>query len=333
MQLLAKNGQLEGLDDVFAKVGEANGGWLDAAAASVDPKKYGGKIWGIPFGLSGNLINRRDDLLAPKGFTEPPKTWEEMGNMAVAINDPPNVYGAGIALSNVGDGNLTEQMLQGYGGRIADDAGKTCTIDSPETRTFMTWITDLYKKGVFPPGATTWDGAGDNKAYLAGQAGFIANPGSVYLALVKDDPDLAKVSRYSGLPAGPKLKVQPYGPNVRVIPTTSRFKDQAKDLMAYLADKAFMADYYKNAIYGPVLKNQVDAPVFKESPVHAGLLDVALNGTAPSWPDVDNPARAEFGANFLVPKMIQRVVVDNKSIDDAIKETQAACQAIYDKYK
>ncbi len=31
--------------------------------------------------------------------------------------------------------------------------------------------------------------------------------------------------------------------------------------------------------------------------------------------------------------MIQRIVVDNVSIDDAIAETQAACQAIYDKYK
>ena len=31
--------------------------------------------------------------------------------------------------------------------------------------------------------------------------------------------------------------------------------------------------------------------------------------------------------------MVQKVVVDKQSIDDAVKETQAACQAIYDKYK
>jgi hypothetical protein len=34
-----------------------------------------------------------------------------------------------------------------------------------------------------------------------------------------------------------------------------------------------------------------------------------------------------------VPKMVQRIVVDNKSIDEAVAETQTACQAIYDKYK
>jgi multiple sugar transport system substrate-binding protein len=283
--------------------------------------------------LSGNLINRRDDLLSAKGFTEAPKTWEEMGEMAVATNNPPTVFGMGFALSNVGDGNLTQTMLQTWGGRIADDEGKNCTIDSQETRDFLTWITELYKKGVFPPGATTWDGAGDNRAYQAGEAVFIANPGSVYLNLKDNDPELLAASKYSGLPGGPKMTLQPYGPNVRAIPVTSDKKELAKDLFKYLADPEFMAEYYANAIYGPVLQNQVDFPVFKDSVIHVGLLDVAQNGTPPGFPDVDNPAYAEFGSNFLIPKMIQRVVVDNLSIDDAVKETQAACQLIYDKYK
>jgi multiple sugar transport system substrate-binding protein len=334
MQLLAKNGQLEGVDDVFKEIGDAHGGWLESAANSVDPEKYGGKVWGVPFGLSGNLLNRRDDLLTAKGFADAPKTWEELGQMAAAANDPAKqIYGMGFALSNVGDGNLTATMLQTWGGRIADDEGKTCTLDSAETRAFMEWITGLYDRGLFPPGATTWDGAGDNNAYLAGQAVFIANPGSVYLNIKQNDPDLLAGSKYSGLPAGPKMTLQPYGPNVRAIPTTSKNKELAKDLLKYLADDAFMAEYFANAIYGPVLTSQLSAPVFKESPVHVGLLDVAQKGTPPGFPEVDNPALAEFNANFLVPKMIQRVVVDKKSIDEAITETQAACQAIYDKYK
>ena len=59
---------------------------------------------------------------------------------------------------------------------------------------------------------------------------------------------------------------------------------------------------------------------------------------APQWhpagfPDVDNAAFAEYQTNFLTPRMIQRIVVDGLSIDDAIAETQEACQAIYDKYQ
>jgi multiple sugar transport system substrate-binding protein len=333
MLLLSQGGKLEAVDEVYDAVGKAHGGWLKSADSSNDPKDFGGKRYGVPFGTSGNLINRRADVLEAAGFTEPPKTWEELGQMAVKAQKPPENYGMGFALSNVGDGNLTTSMLQSWGGRIADGAGKTCTIDSAETRAFLTWITDLYKQGAFPPGATTWDGAGDNTAYQSGQALFIANPGSVYLNLKANDPELAQATKFSALPSGPKMQVAPQGPNLRVIPTTSRFKDQAKDLLAYLADDEFMKAYYAAAIYGPVLNSQTSFSVFKDDPVHQGLLDLALNGTPPAFPDVNNAAFAEYQTNFLTPKMIQRIVVDNKSIDDAIKETQAACQAIYDKHK
>ena len=77
----------------------------------------------------------------------------------------------------------------------------------------------------------------------------------------------------------------------------------------------------------------MNAPIFKESVLHAGLLDLALNGTPANYPDTDNLALAEFNTNFIIPKMVQQVVVDKKPVEDAIKATQAACQAIYDKYK
>jgi multiple sugar transport system substrate-binding protein len=331
--LLNKNNRLEALDDIYDAVGKAHSGWLDSAERATNPKDFGGKRYGVPFGQSGNLLNRRDDILNKAGYKDAPKTWEELGEMAKKANSPPKYYSMGFALSNVGDGNLTTTMLQSWGGRIADDAGKKCALDSAETRAFLKWITDLYAAGTFPPGVTTWDGAGDNNAYQSGQAVFIANPGSVYLNIVKADPELAKSSKYSALPKGPKLTVAPTGLNYRVIPTSSKNKELAKDLLVYLADDKFMADYFKNAIYGPVLKSQQSAPVFKDSPLHAGLLDLALNGTPPGWPDADNLALAEYQTNFLTPKLVQKIVVDKKSVDDAIKETQTACQAIYDKYK
>jgi multiple sugar transport system substrate-binding protein len=48
---------------------------------------------------------------------------------------------------------------------------------------------------------------------------------------------------------------------------------------------------------------------------------------------VNNTAYAEFNSNFLIPKMIQRVVVDKYDLDRAIDETQKAGDAIYAKYK
>jgi multiple sugar transport system substrate-binding protein len=333
MLLLSQQDQLSDVSDLYAQIGEAHGGWLDSAAGLVTGDDFGGKIYGIPYATNGNVLFRRNDLLEPAGFPDAPTTWEELGEMARAVNDPPNVYSMSFALSNVGDGNLTTTMLQSWGGRVADDEGKTCTLDSPETRAFLEWITKAYADGLFPPGATTWDGAGDNTAYLSGQAVFIANPGSVRNAMVTDDPELAAATLYSALPAGPAMLISPVNTVVRSISASSDKQELAADLITYLAEDAFTAEYYSTAIYGPALQGHVTAPIFTDSAVHAGLLDLALHGTPGAFPDKNNAAFAEYQTNFLTPRMIQRIVVDGLSIDDSIAETQAACQAIYDKYK
>lgn len=332
MLLLSQQDELVAVNDLYEQIGEEHGGWLDSADSLVTSEDFGDDVYGIPYATNGNILYRRNDLLEPAGFADAPETWEELGEMARAVNDPPNVYSMSFALSNVGDGNLTTTMLQSWGGRIADDEGQDCTLDSPETRAFLEWITTAYADGQFPPGATTWDGAGDNTAYQSGQAVFIANPGSVRNAMVADDPELAEATLYSALPAGPALRIAPVNTVVRSISATSDKQELAADLIAYLADDEFTAEYYATAIYGPALEAHIEAPIFEESAVHAGLLELALNGTPGAFPDVTNAAFAEYQTNFLTPRMIQRIVVDNLSIDDSIAETQAACQAIYDNY-
>ncbi len=335
--LLSQNGQLEPLTDLYGEIGEEHGGWLAAAEANSDPEVYGGEIYGIPFSAGGNVLFRRNDMLEPAGYTEAPETWEELSEMALAGQTPdanPPVYGMGFALSsNAGDANLTTTMMQSWGGRVADDEGVDCMVDSQETRDFLTWITGAYSEGAFPPDATTWDGAGDNTAYQSGNVIFIANPGSVYLYMLDNDPELGESSLYSALPAGPAMRLAPASSNYRAIPSTSNYSDEAKDLFMYLAEDEFMQEYYANAIYGPVLTSELEFPIFTESPVHAGLLDLALYGTPGPVPDVNNAAFAEYQTNYITPKMVQRVVVDGLSVDEAVLEAQSSCQAIYDKYK
>jgi multiple sugar transport system substrate-binding protein len=326
--LLSNTDQLADVSDLYTKIGDAHGGWypsIDSAA------KLAGAMTGIPFGPSGNLLFSRKDVLDAAGLTPPPTTWQEVREWATQAQDPP-LFGMGFALSNVGDGNLQMSVLQSYGGRIADDAGTTVTLDSAETREYMDWVTGAFADGLFPPGATTWDGAGDNTAYLAGQAIFIANTGSVHIAASKDDPELDAATDFSALPSGPVSQISPINPNVRAIPTSTKDPDTAKALIEFLANADFMEQYLNVAIYGPALNEYASFAIFQE-PVHKGLLDLVTNGTAPGFPDVYNTAYADFSANFIVPKMVQRVVVDNLSIDDAIKEAQEQGQLIYDKYK
>lgn len=330
--LLGRQNQFSTLDDLYKKIGDAQGGWYSGVDSATDTTSIAGGRVGIPFGVNGNLLLRRKDLLEPAGFKDAPKTWDELVAQAVAVNKPP-VYGLGLALSNVGDGNLQMSVLQSFGGRIADDAGKTVTIKSDATKQYLTWVKDAWDKGLFPPGNTTWDGAGDNQAYLAGQAAFIANTGSVGIAAKKDDPDLFTSSAFSPLPGGPKGIVSPIDVQLRVIPKSSPMQDEAKALVEYLSNPDFMNEYFNVAIYGPVLKAQEKLKSFDGSnSILVGLLGLAQNGTAPAWPDVNNAAYADLSGNFIIPKMVQRVVIDGWDLDKAIDEAQTQGQAIYDKY-
>lgn len=333
VRLLARQNQFSDVGDLYKKIGDAQGGWFSGPDTASDLTADGGIARvGIPFGVNGNLLLRRKDLLEPAGFTEAPKTWDELVAQAVAINKPP-LNGLGLALSNVGDANLQVAVLQSFGGRIADDAGKKVTIDSPETRLWLTWLKDAWDKGLFAPGNTTWDGAGDNQAYLSGQVGFIANTGSVGIAARKDDPELFEASAFSPLPGGPKGIISPIDVQMRAISKASPVQDEAKALLEHLSSPEFMNAYFNVAIYGPVLADQEKLQAFDgTNTILVGLLGLARNGTAPAFPDVNNAAFADFGSNFLIPKLAQRVVVDGWDFDKAIAEAQAQGQAIYDKY-
>jgi multiple sugar transport system substrate-binding protein len=128
--------------------------------------------------------------------------------------------------------------------------------------------------------------------------------------------------------------VSPIAPNLRAIPKTSKNLDAARALLAHLAEPAFMQAYYEHAIYGPVTQAQAKFPIFGGTdPILAGLLDLVTKGTAPAFPDVYNLGFADCQNNFLVPKMVQRVVIDNWGFDRAMDEAQGQIQAIYDKYK
>lgn len=331
--LLARQNLFVPVDDLYEKIGKAQGGWLRAVDVSTTTARSADGRVGIPFGASGNMLLRRNDVLSKAGFANPPSTWAELVAQAAAVNKPP-LFGLGLALSNVGDGNVQVSALQSFGGRIADDTGRTVAIRSEATREYLRWVKDAWDRRIFPPGVTTWDGAGDNNSYLAGQAAFIANTGSVGIAARTQDPELFAGTRYSSLPGGPNGVVSPLTLQYRAIPKSSRNAAGARELIEHLAQPAFMNAYFETAIYGPVLEDQAKLKAFDgSSPILAGLLDLSRRGTAPGFPDVYNVAYADAWNNFVIPKMVQRVVVDNWDFDRAMDDAQRSTQAIYDKYR
>jgi multiple sugar transport system substrate-binding protein len=151
LSTLSAQDQFVPLDDLYKKLGEEQGGWFPSVDAAADTTKVAGGRTGIPFGVTGNMLMRRTDLLKDGGLREGAGNLAGAAQQSEAVTKAP-VSGLGLALSNVGDGNMQVSVLHSYGGRIADDEGKTVTINSPETRAYLEWVESAWDKGVFPPG-------------------------------------------------------------------------------------------------------------------------------------------------------------------------------------
>jgi multiple sugar transport system substrate-binding protein len=319
------------LDALIVKNGALNPG-----ATAFNASTYAGKGLGVPYGINGNLINRRLDLISSK---KAPATWEELAAMAKSAM--PSGGGMGFNTGNVGDAEaIFGAQLLGYGGRIADNAGKLCTLDSKGTRDFLTFVKKAYDMGVYATDSTNSDGAWDNNKYLGGKTAIIANPGSVYTTLLngsatwEKNPTLAANTGFSALPGGPVMRVAPSDAWLRVVSKTTKYPELAKDLINYLMQKPQIQTYYRAAIYGPAFSGFNVFTFWRKSvdPARAGLYELAMYGVTGKYPDVNNAAIAEFTAGFGISKMVQRYLFDKVSMDKAIEEAQTSCAAIYKKY-
>jgi len=333
LQLGAKN--LLNVQDLVDGLIRKNGA-LNPAAAASNLSSYAGKGLGVPYGVNGNLINRRLDLIPSK---KAPATWDELLSQANAAM--PSGGGMGFNTGNVGDAEaIFGAQLLGYGGRIADNAGKLCTLDSKGTRDFLTWVKKAYDSGAYATDSTNSDGAWDNNKYLGGKTAIIANPGSVYTTLLngsatwEKNPTLAKNTGFSALPGGPVMRVAPSDFVVRLISKTTKYPELSKDLISYLMQKPQIQAYYRAAIYGPAFAGYNTFTFWRKSvdPARAGLYELAMFGVTGRYPDVNNTAIAEFTSGFGISKMVQRYLFDKVSMDKAIDEAQASCAAIYKKY-
>jgi len=331
-QLLQARGLLADLSDVYQRI-DREQKWAPAVKTlSVWPD---GKAYEIMIGSSGNLLISRDDQLKEARLTPPPKTWAELFDFAAKAQRPPRTYGVGEAVSNTSDANLWVVVLQAYGVRVADDQGKKATFGSyrAEALEAINLIIDGYEtKKVFPPGVLTWDQTGDNDAYQSGRTLFAFNPLSIPAWLRDNKPDLLEKTGTYLLPGGPKLHVQPVGGVAMSVNSGSKFRDKASDLIYFLNDREYAREFFNRAQYGPTTEAQYDFPAFDQHWLKVRV-ELAKAGKPSAWPDVNNEAFAESNTAFVVPRLLQRIISDKLTPEQAFDEAAEAYQKIYQKYE
>jgi ABC-type glycerol-3-phosphate transport system substrate-binding protein len=225
-------------------------------------------------------------------------------------------------------------MLWSFGGKTWDEEGLPA-IDSPETRQLLDYIKALWDDGVIPPDGTTWDDGGNNRGYQSEIAGMTLNTGSILRYLQTEDTELLEKTAVIPIPAGPAGRfVSGYYYQWGAF-NTSAHPELCLDLMEYLFTPDQLPGYYEagggNML--PVYKDMLNDPMWQDDPDRKVLADMVSSTRPQGYPGLTTPWILDAWMDHTTVKMLNRVLVDGWSNDEAIAEADEALWKWYNDWQ
>jgi multiple sugar transport system substrate-binding protein len=293
-----------------------------------------------------------DHTKAGLKMEEIPKNWDGVWTYLKQTQAPlrskgmRKIYACGLQITTVGpnDGNnLFRHFLIANGGEgIVTPDGKLHT-DDPKVREAaiksVEFMTNLYKEGVVPPEALSWNDADDNNAYH--EKLFVMDFDgtlSTELAMIKDKQafyhdmkTLAPVNKNDGTPM--KAQVNAGG---GYILKGAKNVEVAKDFMKYFMQPKVMNANLKAGLgrWFPAIPQIVKDDPFWTSTEMPCLLpyitEGVLNPTVPLYNGY-SPAWGQFEAEQVWGIAHADVIKNNMKVTDAIDKALKRCNEVFAK--
>jgi len=149
--------------------------------AIIQNNTVGGKLVSIPWFTDAGILYYRTDLIEKYGYKEPPKTWEELAEMAKKIQDGERKDGKKDFQGFVFQGKASESVtcnalewIYSFGGGSIIEPDKKVTINNPNAikalETAKSWVGTIS-----PPGVVTYSEEEARNVWQAGNAAFMRN--------------------------------------------------------------------------------------------------------------------------------------------------------------
>ena len=127
----ANNGLVESLSDMASEDGYDMTGVF--AKQSLEANSLGGTVYGMPLASMVIQMIYNKDILQEIGYTEPPKTMEELYEMAVKateVDENGTITRLGYPLFPLA--SARQELIYAFGGRWWEEDGETLTPDDPK---------------------------------------------------------------------------------------------------------------------------------------------------------------------------------------------------------
>ena len=300
-----------------------------------------------PFHVWGDLVEK-----AGMNLSDAPNTWDKWWDFFAETQKPlrakgmRHVYALGLQITTVGpnDGNNVFQhfvIANGGVGMVTSD-GKLHT-DDPQVREAaikaVTKMTELYKQGVVPPEALSWNDADDNngfheKLFVMDFDGTL----STELAMIDNKQAFYHDMKTFGMPLqndGSKMPCQ-VNAGGGWIPKGAKNADVAKDLMKYWMQPKVMNENLKAGLgrWVPAIAQVVkDDPWWLNSDepcLKPYVTEAVLEPTIPVWEGY-TPAWGQVNAEQLWGQAHADVIKNDMKPADAVDKAFKRANEIFAK--
>ncbi len=216
-----------------------------------DPHTGSRTLYGIPFNADDRALLYNKDILVRHGYTNelgearPPRTWEELEEMAVAMTER-DARGTIQTIGFIPNFGNSWLYLYGWqaGGEFMSPDGRTCTLNSPEIVRALEFMTRIYDrlggvKDVYAFQSTFQGDALD--PFVLGKVAMKIDGVWIMESLARFGLDLDFALAAPPMPAAELAKgrapISWVGGWAYAIPSTAKEKDGAWELMRFLVSR------------------------------------------------------------------------------------------------
>lgn len=218
---------------------------------TIESGTYNGKQYAAPMSSDGGMLYYRSDLVKT-----PPKTWDEMMGMCdIAKKNNMDCY-AGQFQKYEGLTVNAAEAINGAGGAIVDEDGKTPKVDSPEAAKGLSQLADAYADGNIPKAAITYTEEEGRISFEEGKLLFLRNWPYVYgLAATEDSSKIKGKFDVAPLPGADGVGASSLGGHNLGISAYSDNKATAIDFVKFMESEESQKFSLTQGSLAPVLES------------------------------------------------------------------------------
>jgi multiple sugar transport system substrate-binding protein len=325
--------------EIYQECEKKYGKPIDLAVKSTyNPKTK--KYYGFSDSFVPDPINYRKDLWGDVGMVKGPDTWDDMRVGGAKIKKKHGIP-VGVGLSaEIDTGMAMRAIMYSHGSSVQDEAGNL-VLNSKNTLEAIKFVKALFEEAMTPE-VLAWDASSNNRAMLAGKVSSVLNAISVTRTAENDKMPIADNILITKAAKGPVRRIGLE--HVMDVYVIWKFAENIEGAKKFLVDyignfrNGFLASEFYNFPCFPKTVPDINKLIAQDPKAnphdkYAVLSDVLDWATNVGYPGYANAAIAEVFSTWVLNTMFAKAAVGAETPEAALKQAEAACKRIWDKWK